>query len=113
MPCSTLLPYQNALTDPHMRVLLHSTPPPSTAPPHLPRPHSKQAEPITREICVVLVLFLNCLNQLLKSSSPSLSSFTPFRLFPMQFLTQQSQSNMFLLSSAHSHYVPIASLLSS
>ena len=33
MPCSTLLPYQNALTDPLCGVLLRSTPPPSTAPP--------------------------------------------------------------------------------
>ena len=63
MPRSTLLPYQNTLTDPLIicGVLLHSTPPHSPAPPHLPRPHSKQAEPITRAICIILVLFISCL----------------------------------------------------
>ena len=27
--------------------------------PHLPRPHSKREEPMTREICIILALFLN------------------------------------------------------
>ena len=48
---------------PFCGVLLHSIPPPLTTPPHLPRPHSKQAEPMTREICIILVLFLNCLEK--------------------------------------------------
>ena len=37
-------------------VLLHSTLPPLTAPPHLSLPHSKQAEPMTSEICIILVI---------------------------------------------------------
>ena len=61
MLCSTLLPYQNALTDPLMRCPIALYPSIFDHPPHLPWPHSKQAEPMTREICIILVLFLNCL----------------------------------------------------
>ena len=69
-------------------VLLHSTPPPSTAPPHLPLPHSKQAEPMTSEIFCQLSRNKYCLNQI----AIGFVTACPLKIFP--FVQQAGVSSV-------------------